>query len=167
MKKSMIFIIVVILISVNVFGRLDSCGLGTSGSGDVALEQQTLGQYIHATSGQTVNILGTDYVLNGVDLDLSADANRNIVNRMVQQMLSSGAISRACFLPTTNITMDEGYKEIQNINVGDKILSYDIKNKKLVVSSVLNVYSHIENEYMIINDKIKVTPYHMVYARKR
>ena len=40
-------------------------------------------------------------------------------------------------------------------------------NKKPVVSEVLNTYSHLENEYLIVNDKIKVTPYHYVYAKRR
>lgn len=91
----------------------------------------------------------------------------------------------ACFLPTTTITLADGNKkQIQNIEVGDKVLSYDLENKKQVESEVLNVYSHEENEYLIIslnpkdskglensknfqsNDKIKVTPYHYVYAKR-
>ena len=70
----------------------------------------------------------------------------------------------SCFLPTTPITLSNGNKkQIQNIQKGDKVLSYDLENKKPVVSEVLNTYSHLENEYLIVNGKIKVTPYHNMY----
>jgi len=71
---------------------------------------------------------------------------------------------KTCFLPSTPITLPNGNKkQIQNIKKGDKVLSYDLKNKKPVVSEVLNVFSHEENEYLIVNDKIKVTPYHNMF----
>jgi len=73
-------------------------------------------------------------------------------------------IESACFLPSTPITLANGNKkQIQNIIIGDKILSYDLANNKPVESEVLNTFSHLENEYSIVNDKIKVTPYHNMF----
>jgi len=73
----------------------------------------------------------------------------------------------ACFLPSTNITLSNGSKkQIQYIQIGDNVLSYDFDNDKLVESNVTNIFSHLDYNYLIINDKIKVTPYHMVYAKK-
>jgi len=73
----------------------------------------------------------------------------------------------ACFLPTTPITLSNGdKKQIQNIIVGDKVLSYDLENKKSVVSTVLNTFHHKEQDYLIINGEMEVTPYHYVYAKK-
>lgn len=72
--------------------------------------------------------------------------------------------SRQCFLPITPITLsDNSKKQIQHIQKGDKVLSYDLEKKEIVASEVLNVFSHEENEYLIVNEKIKVTPYHNMY----
>ncbi|MFH1641922.1 MAG: Hint domain-containing protein [Nanoarchaeota archaeon] len=72
----------------------------------------------------------------------------------------------ACFLPLTNITLfDNATKEIQDINIGDEVLSYDFENEQNVKVEVMNVFSHQENRYMIINGNMKVTPNHMVYAK--
>ena len=33
-------------------------------------------------------------------------------------------------------------------------------------SFIKNIFSHIVNDYLIVNGKIKVTPHHYVYARR-
>ncbi|MFH1641927.1 MAG: hypothetical protein ABIC04_03425 [Nanoarchaeota archaeon] len=73
----------------------------------------------------------------------------------------------ACFLPQTKITMaDNSKKEIQDIIPGDRVISYDLENNMPVESEVLNTFVHPEYEYLVINDNIKVTPYHYVYAKR-
>lgn len=98
--------------------------------------------------------------------------NKELVNSRYNNMQAAKVLFKwdtsSCFFPTTPIILeDETTKQIQNIKVGDKVLSYDLKNNKPVESEVLNVFSHIENEYLIVNNKIKVTPYHYVYAKRK
>lgn len=70
----------------------------------------------------------------------------------------------ACFLESTMIKVDDNNEiRIENIEKGDLIMSY---NDKPIISSVKNIFSHIVNDYLIVNGKIKVTPHHYVYARR-
>lgn len=68
-----------------------------------------------------------------------------------------------CFLPGTKIQTSNGYKPIENITENDLVLSYNESSKKLVYSKVTKTFQHDVDEYLIINDKIKVTPNHPLY----
>ncbi|MFH1641923.1 MAG: Hint domain-containing protein [Nanoarchaeota archaeon] len=105
------------------------------------------------TSGQATNHLSEQAAENRVD-----SFNR------AREAIGSDE-SAACFLPSTQITLSDGYKEIQDVKVGDQVLSYDLDNKQNVKAEVVNVFSHKENKYMIINGNMKVTPNHIVYAK--
>ena len=72
-----------------------------------------------------------------------------------------------CFLGGTSIAMADGtYKDIENIEVGDMVLSYDANTGSLSTSMVTEVFSHAPEEmsdfYVVINDEIRVTPNHML-----
>lgn len=72
-----------------------------------------------------------------------------------------------CFLANTQITMADGSKKpIQEIKVGDKVLSFDEKSKQLVSGAVSIVLTHKQdtNEFLIINDNVFVTKIHGFYT---
>jgi len=73
-----------------------------------------------------------------------------------------------CFAPNTPITMDSGEaKNIIEVKVGDKIKSVDLKSGKLVTGSVTKFFVHDVSSYIIVNDRIKITPNHPVYFNKK
>ena len=151
--------------SVSVFARYEAdSGTATianfpsfSESSPVGIYNSNFGLYIVQDStgdtGLAYSPDGTEYVADG-----SGGWNLRTTTSVEETTVV------ACFLPTTPITLADGTKkQIQNIQKGDKVLSYNLKNKKPVVSTVLNVFSHLENDYLIVNNKIKVTPYHNMY----
>ncbi|UCG95301.1 MAG: hypothetical protein JSV92_04645 [archaeon] len=75
-----------------------------------------------------------------------------------------------CFLEGTKITMKEGdEKEIEKIRKGDVVLSYNLEKDVIENSEVLKTFKHSEDEsmdyFIIINDKIKVTPNHPIFLK--
>jgi len=114
-------------------------------------------------STETLESITTKLLPNG-NVEITSGNDIVIVNSDNVVVSTRQIDDATCFLPRTPITLNDGSKkQIQNIKVGDKVLSYDLKNKKPVVSEVLNVFSHLDNNYLIVNDKIKVTPYHNMY----
>ena len=78
---------------------------------------------------------------------------------------SSLGLDKTCFLAGTKIVMaDESYKNIEDIEIGDMVKSYDEKNKKIVDRPVTNVFHHTPEEmsdyYLVINKQLSVTPNH-------
>lgn len=77
-----------------------------------------------------------------------------------------------CFLAGTKIVMaDESYKNIEDIEVGDLVKSYDEENNKIVDKKVTQVFHHepeeMSNYYLIINNQLRVTPNHEFYIDGR
>lgn len=73
-----------------------------------------------------------------------------------------------CFLAGTKITMADGsYKNIEDIVMGDVVLSIDRLNDLTNSVMVTKIYHHFPNEmtdyYMIINDDLRVTPNHPLF----
>lgn len=67
-----------------------------------------------------------------------------------------------CFVAGTPITMADGAtKPIEKIEAGDLILAYDEATKEMKPDEVLHVHDPVvENSYLIINDRIRVTKEH-------
>lgn len=73
-----------------------------------------------------------------------------------------------CFLAGTKIVMDDGtYKNIEDINIGDKVKSYNEESQTITTGEVVTVFNHKESEmtgqYLIINNDLKVTTNHPIY----
>jgi len=78
-------------------------------------------------------------------------------------------ISNTCFLAGTEVLMADGsYKNIERVKVGDLVRSYEEKTKEFVSCKVAKVFHHTPEEmtdyYLVINDALKVTPNHLLYA---
>ena len=70
-----------------------------------------------------------------------------------------------CFVSGTPILMADGStRPIENVKVGDKILAFDEKTKTLKEDSVKLFFQHDGQEYLVVNDSLKVTPNHPVYS---
>ena len=70
-----------------------------------------------------------------------------------------------CFLANTKILMTDGdVKNIEDIQVGDMVQSYDVKSTSIVKSKVTETYVHTDRHYMILNGNIKTTSVHPFYS---
>jgi hypothetical protein len=72
-----------------------------------------------------------------------------------------------CFLSKTLVTMADGTtKRIEDIDVGDVVLSYNLLIDDLTSAIVTKVFHHPPEEmgsyYLIINNQIRVTPNHLM-----
>lgn len=79
-------------------------------------------------------------------------------------------LDNSCFLPGTKVSMADGsYKNIKKVRIGDLVKSYH--NGQFVVGEVVNVYKHTPNEmppyYLIINNRLRVTPNHLIYVNNQ
>jgi parallel beta-helix repeat protein len=71
-----------------------------------------------------------------------------------------------CLLPGTLIKMADGSeKVIESINIGDKILSFDLFNGKFVESKVTKIENPIREGYYDINNLLKITNEHPIYMK--
>lgn len=74
----------------------------------------------------------------------------------------------SCFPAGTKITMADGsYKNIEDINVGDKVLSYNIENKEFRSWKVKVLERPIVHIYNINNGLIKTSRDHPFYIKKQ
>ena len=83
-------------------------------------------------------------------------------------MPSSGS-SGGCFIAGTLVKTKDGYKNIENIEVGDKVLSYNSLTNAYQYNVVSKLYVHDDNiedvyEIEIDNEIIKVTGNHLFYV---
>jgi PKD repeat protein len=75
-----------------------------------------------------------------------------------------------CFLAGTKITMaDNTYKNIEDVQVGELIKSFDEEKQIVTIGTVLNVFHHtspeqMTNSYLIINNLLKVTDNHPIFV---
>lgn len=67
----------------------------------------------------------------------------------------------SCFLAGTKVIMENrGPKNIEDVRIGDKVMSYNRRQKKTVPSIVKAITHEVENVYISIDDIVCVTPHH-------
>ena len=88
------------------------------------------------------------------------------VNNVVKKYSDPSCSEASCFLPGTKITMaDFSVKNIEEVQMGDKVLSFNETTGKNVGSEVVNKFIHIfTGNYLVINKQLKVTPEHLMYV---
>lgn len=75
----------------------------------------------------------------------------------------SPEVSAGCFPAGTQITLSDGTKVlIENLKVGDFVLSYSKDNDSLSKSQVVGIYHGIEPKFLSINECFEVTPSHLL-----
>lgn len=80
---------------------------------------------------------------------------------------SRGAFAeKGCFLAGTDILMADGkLKNIEDIKEGDQVLALsDPRQSQKTTGIVTKLYQHTVDQYLIINNKLKITPQHLVYT---
>jgi len=101
------------------------------------------------------------YIATRQSVNLAMDAQNFQQKALYSQIMATGG----CFVAGTKIKMYDGIeKNIEDIKVGDKVLSYDIQNNKLVDGQVLSTSIKKVSTLIIINDNIKTTPEHPFYV---
>lgn len=107
--------------------------------------------------------LGNAYV--DVSFKIVDGFNTNATEYNVVKSASFFIIDSGCFLEGTNIIMSDGtYKFIENVKIGNYILSYDFEAGMFLSKLVEKTLVHKSNEYWIINDTLKVTPNHKLWV---
>jgi hypothetical protein len=78
------------------------------------------------------------------------------------------SLPSSCFIEGTEILMADGtYKEIQDIEIGEEVTSFDLEDKRRVISEVREIESPNREGYYLINkDLIGVTNEHPFRVRK-
>jgi len=69
----------------------------------------------------------------------------------------------SCFLPGTEISTSYGFNSIEDIEVGNYVLSYNEETGENEISSVSETFVHEADEYLIINGILKVTHNHPMW----
>ena len=78
---------------------------------------------------------------------------------------SGGGIIKPCFLAGTSIGLAYGgTKPIEQIAVGDEVVSFDEMSQTFQKSMVKELFVHETDYYLVINNFINVTPNHAVYS---
>jgi hypothetical protein len=107
--------------------------------------------YLYDLNGEMVKVdevnfyVSSDSELSFIELDVE-DTDTYIINGSTafNSLVTHNA---PCFVAGTPILMEDGtYINIENVKVGDKVLSFDFKNEESVGASVLNIFSKKVNE---------------------
>ena len=105
----------------------------------------------------------TGDILGSLYNDISAYPN--VLSTSYVTNFKDGAELGGCFVGGTKINMsDGGQKNIEDINVGDEIKTLASETSETRANSIIQgVSSHLVDGYLLINDKLKVTPEHKIY----
>ena len=69
------------------------------------------------------------------------------------------------FMPGTEITMgDEGKKKIEEVKIGDEVLSYDENNRMNIISKVIGVFNHVMPGYYILDEHLEITATNPIFV---
>jgi len=125
---------------------------------------------IPCSKSHTWTTPGTYYIYVRGDDGLSYSANWGEV---LQVNISSAEPPGHCFLEGTQVQMADGLKKkIENMRIGDNVLSFDEKTKTLQEDRVKKIY-HVppfqmnSDFYLLINNDLKVTPNHLLYVNNK
>jgi len=116
------------------------------------------------------NVINTlDLGKGSISIDVDEKDRTVIMYSFSDEYNFTISLPETCFLAGTKVLMaDESYKNIEDVVVGDLVLSYDEKTEETLPCRVANVFHHAPEEttpyYLLINDKLKVTPNHKFYS---
>ncbi len=96
-------------------------------------------------------------------------SGKNILVHNKQRQYGKYDDGESCFLKGTKVLMADGfYKNIENIKMGDRVVSFDSEKQKREIGFVSYVFHHKPEEmssyYIVINDFLRVTPNHPMYS---
>ena len=88
----------------------------------------------------------------------------------VNGLCMGGSSDGACFLAGTRVSMSDGsFGNIEDVEVGDLVKSYNPSTGEVVSGEVVIVFRHTPEEmredyYLIINQKMSITPEHRIFT---
>lgn len=74
-----------------------------------------------------------------------------------------------CFPAGTKIYTHEGYKNIEKININDKVYSFNELTNKVELNHITKTFKHVDTDIYKINifdETINVTPHHRFYIKR-
>jgi len=72
-----------------------------------------------------------------------------------------------CFIKGTKVLMEDGSsKNIEEINKGDYVVSFNLKTGKLQKTKVLENIQRIDPSYLVINETLKPVPHQLIYTNQ-
>ena len=76
-----------------------------------------------------------------------------------------GCDGGVCLVSGTPITFADGsVKPIEEITKGDSLVSIDVKANRVVINKVGELFTEMTDEYLVINNSLKITPEHHVWV---
>jgi hypothetical protein len=125
-----------------------------------AINLNLVDEAYYATFPESVDALGGLY-----GNIISGGEQAYYISNPVPRLTGGAAEGGGCFLGGTKITLaDHSKKNIEDLKVGDQVLTFtDETAKSYAAEKVTATISHEVNEYLIINDKLKITPIHRVF----
>jgi len=113
-----------------------------------------------ANAGRLMRLIATNHCgIKGCEPEIGEDCNTC--------ELDCGECD-PCFLAGTPILLADGStKDIEAIKVGDTVLAYDQESGKNKSDKVVETFIHEEDNYLLINGRIKATPNHPVFHKGR
>jgi len=73
-----------------------------------------------------------------------------------------------CIIEGSRIYLSDGtYKKVEELNIGDKVLSFNEKKNIIEEDKLINIKKNSPNNYYLINNELKVTPEHKIYTKNK
>ena len=148
---------------------LESDGSVNFSFNDSASNSTLLGANWTDSNVLTVGVSYTDPALSGWSGPEIADMLPLMQSDLKDEWPNSGAgENECCLLAGTRIQMASGKKKIEDIEIGDEVVSYNIKENKLSISVVKELESPTRNGYFILNKGLlKITNEHPLYITNK
>ncbi|MBI5242693.1 MAG: hypothetical protein HY922_03285 [Elusimicrobia bacterium] len=97
-------------------------------------------------------------------------ANEDDVKASLDRAVSYGSMPPPprrddCFLAGTKVLMEGGsYKNIEDVQAGEKVMSYDVEKGKFVGAAVVETTKNATEKHFRINGNLNLTPSHVLYV---
>lgn len=116
---------------------------------------------IRSTASITIALNNTSDVIVGSDVTIS-----NLKNEIVLSMSNAACNFFQCFVAGTKVLTSEGYTNIEDIKVGDKVYSINAHGVRELkeVSYKYNKFTQNLQKIRIGKETIEVTPEHRIYV---
>lgn len=127
--------------------------------GGINVEQGNNESYRQVNSDPETEIKHQEWIKEKCDIEIEGlETENNKLNTQMDKILEEA--TKSCFPKDTLVLRKDGsLTPIQNIQIGDDVMVYDIGNDKISFSKVNQKYIDKNNHMYVINDSIHATAY--------